>query len=107
LELRLRRRVEEDGVVVVRDREPLRLELAREETRVGAGQPGQETARTLLAELDPQAPVVVRHAGTVPPPVRDALEPRAWSGRRCSSASGRGSQTARRGWIRSSSYASA
>src|SRR6476646_195399 len=58
-------RVDVDGVVVARDREPVSLQVVSELTRLGAEvacKPVEEAGGVLLfLDLDPDAPVVVRH----------------------------------------------
>src|SRR5262249_13702153 len=71
-----RRRVDEHGVRVVRDREAMVFELLGKLARLGAEvetEPRKEVRRVpLLFELDPQPPVVLGHGGTI-----DWCEPRA------------------------------
>src|SRR5947208_692689 len=79
-----RRRVDEDSLTIAGDRQPLVFELLGELPRAGAeveAEALQEPARALSLELDPDPPVVPRHAGCRLPAacgwnVTDAAQPR-------------------------------
>src|SRR5205823_10812412 len=67
LELALRGGVDEHGALVARDREPLVAQAVRQVVGVGVdeAEETEEAVRALGAELDPQPPVVLRHARTL------------------------------------------
>src|SRR5207247_9726099 len=67
VELRLRGGIDEDGVLVVRDGEPLVAQVVRQVVGVGVDEAEQAEQATgpFGAELDSQPPVVLWHAGTL------------------------------------------